>query len=124
MLCSLALLTVIITLTRAYRGSAEGLEVTKFTFTGAAPKQIPLQHAASKSISVNAPPLVPQSAFGYIDPTFAAFACEERSFIFYAGPSDKPNQFSRNLIHEISKRTGIEPVIRVGGTSLYAVRTI
>lgn len=61
---------------------------------------------------------VSESAGRFVDRTFPAFACEERSFLFYAGPSDKPNTFSQNLINEVAKRAGAQPVIRVGGTSL------
>lgn len=84
--------------------------------------QYPLQqHRDRTLLTVNPASFNHKIPHPYIDPTFATFACEERSFIFYAGPSGEPNVFSRNLLNEVAKRTGVKPIIRVGGTSLYAI---
>lgn len=84
--------------------------------------QQPLQQPQHRSFLAISPAHVAQkTAHSYVNPTFAAFACEERSFFFYAGPSGNPNVFSRNLLNEVAKRTGVKPIIRVGGTSLYAL---
>ncbi|KAH8807565.1 hypothetical protein F5884DRAFT_833299 [Xylogone sp. PMI_703] len=63
-------------------------------------------------------PFAPNEAGGPIDPAFAGFAFEERSFYYYFGTPDNPNTFSRNLVNAIAERTKTQPIIRVGGTSL------
>lgn len=41
-------------------------------------------------------------------------------FTDYAGNKSHPNSFSRNLLENFEKITGVHPKVRVGGTSQYA----
>lgn len=37
----------------------------------------------------------------------------------YAGNKSQPNEFSKNLLHNLRTLTGVAPKVRVGGTSQY-----
>ena len=70
------------------------------------------------AVSVSFPLSVPSNAGPPFSPAFAAFAFEERSFYYVAGPAGKPNTFAVNLIQNIGSFTNSHPAIRVGGSSL------
>ncbi|TPX17050.1 uncharacterized protein E0L32_012307 [Thyridium curvatum] len=73
---------------------------------------------SANGLSLTIPSTVPKDASKPVDPDFAGFAFEEASLNEYAlDESGKPNQFSQDLIHEITKRTGGKALIRLGGTS-------
>lgn len=70
---------------------------------------------ASLSIEL---PTQANETWGYIDPDFPGFAFEQASLNEYATDRDgNVNEFSTNLIKEITSRTGGKPLIRIGGTS-------
>jgi len=84
---------------------------------------------AAKKVDVPSKP--PSTAFE-ISPSFPNIALEFASLINYATSKftlvpvadilaslddPSPNQFTINLINEIFKRTGGQPIIRTGGTS-------
>ncbi|KIX04936.1 uncharacterized protein Z518_05807 [Rhinocladiella mackenziei CBS 650.93] len=70
------------------------------------------------AITVSPTPSLPTGTVPTVDPAFAGFAFEARSFWYYAGPDGKPNKFSQNLVQAITNKTKTTPIIRVGGTSL------
>ena len=61
---------------------------------------------------------VPSNTSPHIDTSFLGFAFEQASFYNYSFDSQgAPNTFSQNLIQSVLDRTGVRPLIRVGGTS-------
>lgn len=46
-----------------------------------------------------------------------AFSIEFSFFTDYAGNKSHPNEFSRNLLANFKNLTGVQPIVRVGGTS-------
>lgn len=48
-----------------------------------------------------------------------AFSIEFAFFPDYAGNKSHPNQFSKNLLENFKTITGMQPIVRVGGTSQY-----
>ena len=76
-----------------------------------------LASAQTSTISLDVQSTAPAKA-AVVDPTFPAFAFEQRSFYLYFNSSRTPNQFSLNLISNVVHRTNGSTVIRVGGTSL------
>ena len=86
------------------------------------------------ALSISPPALLPMGASMVIDHSFPSLAMEIISLTDYAGTcynnspesnfplttlgnKSHPNLYSRNLIENISNRTGKAPVMRVGGTS-------
>ena len=68
--------------------------------------------------TLTVPHSAPTDASEAVDRDFAGFAFEEASLPRYALDDEgNPNQFSRNLIAEVTRRTGGRPLIRLGGTS-------
>ena len=74
---------------------------------------VPRQSGSSASLKFSGTSLSDK-----VDPDFPGFAFEEASFVRYAEDDNgNVNAFSRNLIKEITARTGGHPIIRLGGTS-------
>ena len=88
------------------------------------------------AITINVSPTVPSTEAPGIEADFAGFAFEESSFPAYFGKTkknflcvglsnihigtpEKPNNLSLSLLHAITEKTKTQPVIRVGGSSLY-----
>ncbi|KAL3428431.1 glycoside hydrolase family 79 protein [Phlyctema vagabunda] len=77
---------------------------------------VPLISAASISFSVDSN--LPQDASKVVKKDFASFGIQASSFPYYAGNrSTGPNAYSNNLLTQLTQRTGVEPVLRVGGTN-------
>lgn len=52
---------------------------------------------------------------------FQSFSIEFSYFPDFAGNKSHPNEFSKALIGNLEKITGVFPVIRVGGTTQYVL---
>ena len=93
-----------------------------------------LPFTGKMALSIIPPALLPMGASMVIDHSFPSLAMEIISLTDYAGTcynnslernfplttlgnKSHPNLYSRNLIENISNRTGKAPVMRVGGTS-------
>lgn len=68
-------------------------------------------HEKRQALSVDIPAVTPNDASAVIDHGYPSFAMSAHSFFEYS------NDFSANLIEEVSKRTGAPVHLRVGGTS-------
>lgn len=71
----------------------------------------------SKPIAIPTPqpdtPIVPND--------LQAFSFEFCFFPDYAGNKSHPNEFSKNLLANFKTVTGVQPTVRVGGTSQYVL---
>ena len=52
---------------------------------------------------------------------FQSFSIEFSYFPDFAGNKSHPNEFSRALLENLEKITGVFPIIRVGGTTQYVL---
>lgn len=50
-----------------------------------------------------------------------AFSIEFSYFTDYAGNKSHPNTYSKNLLENFERITGVPPLVRVGGTTQYVI---
>lgn len=62
---------------------------------------------------------VPRQNNPTVSTDLQAFSIEFAFFPDYAGNKSHPNQFSKNLLGNFKTITGVQPAVRVGGTSQY-----
>lgn len=61
----------------------------------------------------------PQESTPVVPNDLQAFSIEFAFFPDYAGNKSHPNEFSKNLLENFKSITGVQPIVRVGGTSQY-----
>ncbi|KAG0645276.1 Beta-glucuronidase [Hyphodiscus hymeniophilus] len=70
------------------------------------------QSAAAPTLSQS-----PPSDAVPLSPYLNSFSIEFENFPVFAGNATHPNQFSINILRSLAERTGVMPMIRVGGTT-------